>query len=139
MKATLDPIYVDVYLRCRANPAFHIPGPQEDTYAFVIDMERKLSAIPQLSQQIVCLLAQGYSKAEISRRTSASPRTVTKHVRDIFWDGPNALYTEALGYDIPEVSIAVIKRSLKEKKHVPKAAPRKRKSGVTGSRESATD
>ena len=117
MKATLDPIYVDIYLRCRANPAFHIPGPREVTHAFVVDMERRLSALPTLSQQVLLLLAQGYTKAEISRRTLASPRAVTQHVRHILWDGPDAVYKNACNPSIPELSVAAIKRTRKREAH----------------------
>jgi DNA-binding NarL/FixJ family response regulator len=96
MNAQLHPCFVEIYLRCKANPAFHVPGTAEDTHAFVLDMDRKLSRLSSISQKIIELTAEGYSTKEIASQVGRSPRYVHMKIDRLLWVGPDAYYRQPI-------------------------------------------
>ncbi len=84
MVAELDPVFVELYLRCKQNPYLAIPGGKDAARVFVIDMERQLEKLNNLSLSVLVMSAQGHFGGRIASELHISKRSVCRRLREIY-------------------------------------------------------
>jgi DNA-binding NarL/FixJ family response regulator len=85
MTAELDPMFVEIYLCCKQNPAIRIQGGPEAARVFVVDMERQLDTLSELSRSVLILTAEGNTQVQIALKLRMSPRAVFRRLREIYF------------------------------------------------------
>lgn len=83
MVPELEPVFVELYLRCKTNPSFDLPGGREASRIFVVDMEKKLEQLNTLSRDVLMLRAEGCNRTQIAKTLRVSPHTVERRLREI--------------------------------------------------------
>lgn len=83
LNAQLDPAYVELFLKLRANPRLRIRGAVENTSVFLIDMDRLLMKVSPATRQYMLLCAQGLNQTQIAARMNVCKRTTGRWHRKI--------------------------------------------------------
>lgn len=83
MVAELDVVFVELYLRCKSNPMFFLPGGFDAARVFVVDMESKLALLTDRSRRMLLLRAEGENERRIAAHLAMSPRTVMRDLKKI--------------------------------------------------------